>query len=79
MHIFISAQIRTLPFKTQINLIQDLMFFTNKKKYVEIPTQIDHDSTNANSQYLFALTLYHRWLLNTSMNKVTSNWQSKYK
>lgn len=68
-----------MPFKTQVNLLQEFMFFTNDKKYVEIPNVIDEDVLNANSQYLFALTLYHRWLLNTSMNKITSNWQTKYK
>lgn len=79
IYCFLLVSIRALPLKTQINLLQDLMYFTNDKKYVEIPNVIDEDLADVNTQYLFALTLYHRWLLNTSMNKITSNWQSKYK
>ncbi|XP_074035699.1 integrator complex subunit 8 [Leptinotarsa decemlineata] len=72
------VQIRKLPFKTQINLLQDLMYFTNDKKTVEIPNVEDEDVKTASPPYLFALLLFHRWLLNTSMHRITSNWQIRY-
>ncbi|KAG5899842.1 hypothetical protein JTB14_012313 [Gonioctena quinquepunctata] len=72
------VQIRNLPFKTQINLLQDLMYFTNDKKTVEIPNVEDEDVKTASPPYLFALLLFHRWLLNTSMHRITSNWQIRY-
>ncbi|KAJ8928547.1 hypothetical protein NQ314_018885 [Rhamnusium bicolor] len=69
------VHIRNLPFKTQINLLQDLMYFTNEKKIVEIPNVELEDLHSANPQYLFSILLFHRWLLNTSMHRITSNWQ----
>ncbi|CAH1117237.1 unnamed protein product [Phaedon cochleariae] len=72
------VQIRRLPFKTQINLLQDLMYFTNDKKTVEIPNVEEEDVNTASPPYLFALLLFHRWLLNTSMHRITSHWQTRY-
>lgn len=77
--IFILDHIRSLPFKTQINLLQDLMFFTNNKNVVEIPNIESPDVHFATPQYLFALLLFHRWLLKTSMHRVTSNWQLRFR
>lgn len=76
---FIVDQIRSLPFKTQINLLQDLMFFSNNENIAEIPNIEIPDVHFATSQYLFALLLYHRWLLKTSMHRVTSNWQLRFR
>ncbi|XP_056638700.1 integrator complex subunit 8 [Diorhabda sublineata] len=72
------VQIRNLPFKTQISLLQDLMYFTNDKKTVEIPNVEEEDVKTASPPYLFALLLFHRWLLSTSMHRITSNWQIRY-
>ncbi|XP_060527282.1 integrator complex subunit 8 isoform X2 [Cylas formicarius] len=73
------SQIRTLPFKTQINLLQDLMYFTSEEQTVmEIPNIEQTDTRTASPQFLFSLLLFHRWLLNTSMHRVTSNWQQRY-
>lgn len=72
------SQIRNLPFKTQISLLQDLLFFTNNNKPVEIPNIEDQDIAAAPKPYLFALMLYHRWVLNTSMHRIHSNLQMRY-
>ncbi|CAG9860087.1 unnamed protein product [Phyllotreta striolata] len=72
------VEIRNLPFKTQISLLQDLMYFTNDKKTVEIPNVEEEDVKTASPPYLFALLLFHRWLLSTSMHRITSNWQTRY-
>ncbi|XP_044746312.1 integrator complex subunit 8 [Coccinella septempunctata] len=68
------GQIRLLPFKTQMALIQDLLYFTNDRKLVEIPLV---DNQWNNSEHLFALLMYHRWMLNVTMNRITTNWQLK--
>lgn len=71
--------IRSLPFKTQISLLQDLMYFTSEEKTImEIPNIEQADTKTASPQFLFALLLFHRWLLSTSMHRVTSNWQQRY-
>ncbi|XP_050296923.1 integrator complex subunit 8 [Anthonomus grandis grandis] len=73
------TQIRSLPFKTQINLLQDLMYFTSEDKtFMELTNIEQPDTKTASSQFLFALLLFHRWLLSTSMHRVTSNWQQRY-
>lgn len=72
------VEMRHLPFKTQISLLQDLMYFTNDKKTVEIPNVEEEDVKTASPPYLFALLLFHRWLLSTSMHRITSNWQTRY-
>lgn len=73
------GQIRSLPFKTQISLLQDLMYFTSGEKTVmEISNIEQPDTKTASPQFLFALLLFHRWLLSTSMHRVTSNWQQRY-
>lgn len=72
-------QLRSLPFKTQINLLQDLMYFTSEEKVVwEVPNFEQPEVGTAPPQLRFALLLYHRWLLNTAMNRVTSNWQQRF-
>lgn len=50
-----------LPVKIQICLLQDLFYFTKEK--VEIPNVPDCDLTMISDQYLFALILYHRWVI----------------
>uniref|UniRef100_A0AAR5NXE3 INTS8 TPR repeats domain-containing protein n=1 Tax=Dendroctonus ponderosae TaxID=77166 RepID=A0AAR5NXE3_DENPD len=73
------AQIRALPFKTQIDLLQDLMYFTNEERTVFEITNLEQVDLKATSpEFLFALVLFHRWALNTSMHRVTSNWQQRY-
>lgn len=72
-------KLRSLPFKTQINLLQDLMYFTSEEKVVwEVPNFEQPDISTATPQLRFALLLYHRWLVNTAMNRVTSNWQQRF-
>ncbi|KAJ8912846.1 hypothetical protein NQ315_007978 [Exocentrus adspersus] len=66
--------IQTLPFKTQISLLQDLLFFTNDKNTSEIPSVEVQDIHLIKPHSLFAFVLFHRWLLKTSMHKVSSNW-----
>ncbi|KAK9890977.1 hypothetical protein WA026_013315 [Henosepilachna vigintioctopunctata] len=68
------GQIRLLPFKTQLHLMQDLLYFTNNNTSVEIPV-VDNNLTTP--QHLFALLIYHRWMLNVTMNRITTNWQLK--
>ncbi|XP_066143354.1 integrator complex subunit 8 [Euwallacea fornicatus] len=73
------AQLRSLPFKTQINLLQDLMYFTSEERAILDITNIEQiDIKSASPQFLFALLLFYRWLLNTSMHRITSNWQQRY-
>ncbi|CAG9764754.1 unnamed protein product [Ceutorhynchus assimilis] len=73
------TEIRSLPFKTQISLLQDLMYFTSEKKTImEISNIEEPDIKTASPQFLFALLLFHRWLLSTSMHRITSNWQQRY-
>uniref|UniRef100_A0AAR5P3A9 Uncharacterized protein n=2 Tax=Dendroctonus ponderosae TaxID=77166 RepID=A0AAR5P3A9_DENPD len=73
------AQIRALPFKTQVDLLQDLMYFTNEERTVFEITNLEQVDLKATlPEFLFALVLFHRWALNTSMHRVTSNWQQRY-
>ncbi|VEN57796.1 unnamed protein product [Callosobruchus maculatus] len=72
------GEIRQLPFKTQITLLQDLMYFTNNKTVMDISTALEQDINFVSQEFLFALILFHRWLLNTAMHRVTSNWQIRY-
>lgn len=55
-------------------LIQDLLYFTNENTHVEIPLA---DIKLNNLPHLFALLMYHRWMLNVTMNRITTNWQLK--
>nr|CAI5853943.1 unnamed protein product [Callosobruchus analis] len=72
------GEIRQLPFKTQITLLQDLMYFTNNKTVMDIASALEQEISFVSPQFLFALILFHRWLLNTAMHRVTSNWQIRY-
>ncbi|XP_044263221.1 integrator complex subunit 8 [Tribolium madens] len=71
------GQIRTLPFKTQVHLLQVLLYFTNDKTTAEIPNIDLKPDESVPSPYLFALVVYHRWLLNVTMHRITSNWQMR--
>lgn len=46
------------------------MYFTNNHVSVEIPYLPKTDLETAPDAFLFALTLYHRWLIKTSMQGV---------
>lgn len=50
-----------LPLKIQICVLQDLFYFTNEK--TEIPNVPDCDVTTVSDPFLFALILYHRWII----------------
>lgn len=53
--------LRALPFKTQINLLQDLLSFVNDGKMVDIPNvPIIDNPLGITKQYLFGLVLFHR-------------------
>lgn len=71
-------KLRLLPFKTQITLLQDLMYFTNGNISIEIPVMEIGDLDDLSPQYLFSLIVYHRWLLYTTMYRITSNWQLRF-
>lgn len=47
--------------KIQINLLQDLMQFTNDE-WKETQNLYEYDKT-VTKHHLFALVLYHRWLI----------------
>lgn len=49
------------------------MYFTNNHVTVEIPNLPEVDLETAPEPYLFALLLYHRWLLKTAMQGVFVN------
>lgn len=53
------------------------MYFTNNHVSVEIPNLPEDDLETASEPYLFALFLYHRWLLKTSMQGVFVNGPTK--
>ncbi|CAH0550288.1 unnamed protein product [Brassicogethes aeneus] len=72
------VQLRSLPFKTQINLLQDLIFFTNDNITLEIPNITYDESVHSNKPYLFSLVIYHRWLLYTTIHRITPNWQLRF-
>lgn len=63
-------QFKLLPFKIQIGLLEDLLYFTNNQVTVEIPNVPDCDLEAAPEPYLFALFLYHRWLIKTAIQGV---------
>lgn len=68
-----------MPYKTQINLLQDLLYYSGEGKTAfEISNIKLTDAQMATPQYLFALLLLYRWLLYSSMQRVTSNWQPRY-
>lgn len=49
------------------------MYFTNNHVSIEIPNLPDDDLESAPEAYLFALLLYHRWLIRTAMQGVFLN------
>lgn len=51
-----------LPFSIQLLLFQDLLRFTNDN-YIDPATHYDIDFNNEPDHVLFALSLYHRWVL----------------
>lgn len=58
-----------LPVKIQICVLQDLLYFTNDKKKIEIPNIAESDLLTISDQYLFALVLYHRWMIRMSVQR----------
>lgn len=46
------------------------MYFTNNQESAEVPNVPDCDLETAPEPYLFALLLYHRWLIKTSLQGV---------
>nr|CAH7718702.1 unnamed protein product [Callosobruchus chinensis] len=45
---------------------------------MDISTALEQEISFVSPEFLFALILFHRWLLNTAMHRVTSNWQIRY-
>lgn len=74
---YISDQIKLLPFKIQIGLLEDLLYITNNHVPVEIPNIPECDPESSSEPYLFALLLYHRWLIKTAMHGVYISGASK--
>lgn len=62
--------------KIQINLLQDLLQFTNEQW---IETQNIHEySADIPKHHLFALVLYHRWLIKICFNQFPLKTYQKY-
>ncbi|XP_025832848.1 integrator complex subunit 8 [Agrilus planipennis] len=67
-------QIIALPFRVQMDLMQNLLYFTSdKKELVDIPNVPDANVESAFPCYLFAIILYHSWVLSISVNNSTNN------
>ncbi|KAF5274403.1 hypothetical protein FQA39_LY07283 [Lamprigera yunnana] len=61
--------IKELPFKYQLNLLQDLLYFTNNQIAVDIYNIPEIEDPEILTQpYGFALILYHRWIVRTSIS-----------
>ncbi|KAF5275218.1 hypothetical protein FQR65_LT04252 [Abscondita terminalis] len=61
--------VKELPFKFQLNVLQDLMYFTNNQTIVDIYNVPEVEDPDILKQpYGFALTLFHRWVVKTSIN-----------
>lgn len=56
-----------LPLKIQICLLQDLFYFTNDK--TDIPNVPECDVTTVSDPLLFALILYHRWIVRLAVQQ----------
>lgn len=67
LKLFFADLIKTLPIKIQVSLLEDLLYFTNNHVPVEIPNVRPCNVDAASEHYLFALLLYHRWVIKTSM------------
>ncbi|GJQ85413.1 hypothetical protein Trydic_g23844 [Trypoxylus dichotomus] len=63
-------ELMTLPFKVQVNILQDLLYFTNNANFIEVPNVRSYDLSSVSKEFLFALLMYHRWLINTCMRRV---------
>lgn len=59
-----------MPFRVQLGLLQDLMFFANGQTEVELPGKVPEYSTGLPDVLLFALVLYHRFVVRTTLNYV---------
>lgn len=70
------ATLRQLPFKIQISLLQDLLYFTNNETWIEIP-HVPVYSSETSPPHLFSLVLYHRWLIGASLRRVLGPPQSR--
>lgn len=56
-----------LPLKIQICVLQDLFYFTNEK--TDIPNVPDCDVTTVSDPFLFALIIYHRWIIRMAVQQ----------
>lgn len=63
-------ELTALPFKVQVSVLQDLLYFTNKSNFIEIPHVECYDLSAVSKEFVFALLMYHRWLLSTCMRRV---------
>lgn len=63
-------ELMTLPFKVQVNVLQDLLYFTNKHTFIEIPNVENYDLNIVSKEFLFALLMYYRWLISTCMRRI---------
>ncbi|XP_031329451.1 integrator complex subunit 8-like [Photinus pyralis] len=61
--------IKELPYKFQLNILQDLLYFTNNQIPVDIFNVPDVEDTEILSQpFGFALVLFHRWVIRSTVN-----------
>lgn len=65
-----------LPMKIQVNLLQDLLHFTSSDS--SEPPNIYECKENTTKHHLFALVLYHRWLIRASSQQNNVKFQNKY-
>lgn len=62
-----------IPIKYQIYLLQDMMYFTNERKKIEIPIIPEADLLAISDQNLFSLVIYHRWLIRMVVNRAANS------
>lgn len=77
------GQLMLLPFKTQIFLLQDLLFYTNNEVDVKIPPYLINfndvitEKDSYSPAFLFALVLYNRWQLYLGMHRIFTVWPAR--
>lgn len=75
--LFATDVLKTLPFKTQLSIFEDLLYFANNQIPVDVTNLPEYDSNNVSDAYLFALLVYHRWIIKTAMYGMRLNGHPK--
>nr|XP_022899838.1 integrator complex subunit 8 [Onthophagus taurus] len=64
------VSLMALPFKIQVSVLQDLIYFTHNHISVELPNLEEHNPHTISPQHKFSLVIYYRWLICLSMRRV---------